>query len=264
MNKYYFAVDLGASSGRTMIARIDSGKIEMEEINRFPNHIIETVGHCYWDILELYRNILDGLKKVAARKDVELASIGIDTWGVDFVLVGKDGHLLGYPYSYRDLHTAAAPEKYFSRVSREDVYKKTGIQVMNFNSLFQFDKLSRAEDSAWKVADKILFMPDALGYMLTGKAVTEYTIASTAQIVNAGRRCLDRDILGNEVRNIRFPGTENRDIDSGGPAAFRTRPCSGSGSGRTRHSVGSSRNTGIDRKLRIPEQRNLVPYGSRN
>ena len=81
MNKYYFSVDLGASSGRTMIARFDSGKIEMEEINRFPNHIIETVGHCYWDILELYRNILDGLKKVAARKDVELASIGIDTWG---------------------------------------------------------------------------------------------------------------------------------------------------------------------------------------
>lgn len=78
MNKYYFAVDLGASSGRTMIALIDSGKIEMEEINRFPNHIIETGGHCYWDILELYRNILDGLKKVAARKDVELASIGLD------------------------------------------------------------------------------------------------------------------------------------------------------------------------------------------
>ena len=145
MNKYYFAVDLGASSGRTMIARIDSGKIEMEEINRFPNHIIEARGHCYWDILELYRNILDGLKNVAARKDVELASIGIDTWGVDFVLVGKDGHFLGYPYSYRDLHTADAPEKYFSRVSREDVYKKTGIQVMNFNSLFQFDTLSRAE-----------------------------------------------------------------------------------------------------------------------
>ena len=196
MNKYYFAVDLGASSGRTMIARIGSGKIEMEEINRFPNHIIEAGGHCYWDILELYRNILDGLKKVAARKDVELASIGIDTWGVDFVLVGKDGHFLGYPYSYRDLHTADAPEKYFSRVSREDVYKKTGIQVMNFNSLFQFDTLSRAEDSAWKAADKILFMPDALGYMLTGKAVTEYTIVSTAQIVNAAERCLDRDILG--------------------------------------------------------------------
>lgn len=121
MNKYYFAVDLGASSGRTMIARIDSGKIEMEEINRFPNHIIDTGGHCYWDILELYRNILDGLKKVAARKDVELASIGIDTWGVDFVLVGKDGHFLGYPYSYRDQHTADAPENIFESVARRRV-----------------------------------------------------------------------------------------------------------------------------------------------
>ncbi len=89
MNKYYFAVDLGASSGRTMIARIGSGKIEMEGINRFPNHIIEAGGHCYWDILELYRNILDGLKKVAARKDVELASIGIDTWGRGFRACGE-------------------------------------------------------------------------------------------------------------------------------------------------------------------------------
>ena len=195
MKNYYFAVDLGAGSGRTMIARIDSGKYEMEEINRFPNHIVENGGHCYWDILELYRNILDGLKIVAARKDVEISSIGIDTWGVDFVLLGKDGNILRYPYSYRDSHTAGAPEKYFSRMPREKVYEKTGIQVMNFNSLFQFDTLSRAVDSAWEVADKILFMPDALGYMLTGEAVTEYTIASTAQIVDAGKRCLDEEIL---------------------------------------------------------------------
>lgn len=184
----------------------------MEEINRFPNHIIDTGGHCYWDILELYRNILDGLKKVAARKDVELASIGIDTWGVDFVLVGKDGHFLGYPYSYRDQHTADAPEKYFSRVSREDVYKKD----RNPSDEFQFPVPVRyivpGGRQCMEGCGKILFMPDALGYMLTGKAVTEYTIASTAQIVNAAERCLDRDILGtlglNETKfgTFVFPG----------------------------------------------------------
>ena len=195
MKKCYFAVDLGASSGRTMIGSIGSDKIEMEEISRFPNHIVETGGHSYWNILELYRNILDGLKKVAERTDIELISIGIDTWGVDFVLLGKDGNILRYPYSYRDQHTSGAPEKYFSRVSREKIYKKTGIQVMNFNSLFQFDTLQRSGDSAWEAAEKILFIPDALSYMLTGEVVTEYTIASTAQLLDAEKMCLDPDIL---------------------------------------------------------------------
>lgn len=195
MKKCYFAVDLGAGSGRTIIADFNSGKLELEEINRFSNHIVEVRGHCYWDILELYRNILEGLKKVASREDVKIASIGIDSWGVDFVLFGKDGNMLKYPYSYRDPHTTEIPEKYFSRVSKELVYNRTGIQVMNFNSLFQFDTLRRNGDSAWKAADKILFMPDALSYMLTGKMVTEYTIATTAQIVNAEERKLDNEIL---------------------------------------------------------------------
>ena len=179
MKQCFFAVDLGATSGRTILGTFTSNGLELEEVNRFPNQLIETGGHVYWDIYELYRNIIDGLKRAAHRDDVEITSIGIDTWGVDFVCVGKDGAILRQPYAYRDPHTEGAPAAFFARVPRSRVYEWTGIQVMDFNSLFQLDTLRRNGDSALAAADKILFMPDALNYMLTGKMVTEYTIATT-------------------------------------------------------------------------------------
>lgn len=195
MVKCFFAVDLGATSGRTILGYFTPQGLITEEINRFPNHLIETGGHFYWDIYELYRNIVEGLKIAGNKKDTEIISIGIDTWGVDFVCIGKDGGILRQPYAYRDPQTEGAPEKYFKRVARNEVYELTGIQVMNFNSLFQLDTLRRNNDSALAHADKILFMPDALSYMLTGEMVTEYTIASTAQLVNAHTRKLDSQIL---------------------------------------------------------------------
>ncbi len=195
MKKSFFAVDLGASSGRTILGTFGNQGLELEDVNRFPNRLIETGGHFYWDIYELYRNIVEGLKIVAQRKDVEIISIGIDTWGVDFVFVGNDGAFLRQPYSYRDPHTEGAPEAFFKRMPRNEVYAATGIQVMNFNSLFQFDTLRRNQCSAFASAHKILFIPDALSYMLTGEMVTEYTIASTAQIVNAHTRQLEPKIL---------------------------------------------------------------------
>ncbi len=213
MKNCYFAVDLGATSGRTVIVDFESGKLEMEEINRFSNPILEIGGHSYWDLYALYHNILEGLKMVASRKDIDVRSIGIDTWGVDFVLLGKDGAFLRQPYSYRDRQTEGAPEAYFSRVSRQKVYDITGIQIMDFNSLFQFDTLRRNGDSAWEAADKILFLPDALAYLLTGNAVTEYTIATTAQIVNASTRKLDEEILqtvgltADDFGTFVYPGT---------------------------------------------------------
>jgi rhamnulokinase len=195
MKKGFFAVDLGATSGRTIIAIFTDKGLELQEVNRFPNQLIEACGHYYWDIYELYRNILEGLKLAAEIEDVEIVSIGIDTWGVDFVCLGKDGGLLRQPYSYRDPHTVGAPDAFFDRVPRAKVYQKTGIQVMNFNSLFQLDTLRRNNDSALEHADKILFMPDALSYLLTGETITEYTIATTAQLVNADTRKLDSDLL---------------------------------------------------------------------
>ena len=197
MKQCFFAVDLGATSGRTILGTFTSNGLEMEEVNRFPNHLIEAGRHFYWDIYELYRHIIEGLR-IAARKGVEITSIGIDTWGVDFVSVGKDGGFLRQPYSYRDPHTVGAPEAFFTRIPRSHVYGWTGIQVMNFNSLFQLDTLRRNHDSALAAADKLLFMPDALSYMLTGQMVTEYTIASTAQLVNANT-CRLEDALLQEI-----------------------------------------------------------------
>lgn len=195
MKQCFFAVDLGATSGRIILGTFTPEGLEMEEVNRFPNHLIGTGGHFYWDIYELYRHILEGLKHAARKEDVEITSIGIDTWGVDFVCVGKDGGFLRQPYAYRDPHTDGAPEAFFTRMPRSRVYELTGIQVMNFNSLFQLDTLRRNRDSALAATDKILFMPDALSYMLTGEMVTEYTIATTAQLVNAHTRQLENTLL---------------------------------------------------------------------
>ena len=210
---YFFAVDLGATSGRTILGCLGDGKLELKEVTRFPNHIIEACGHCYWDIYALYREIINGLKTIA-KDNIPIRSIGIDTWGVDFALIGKDGELLRNPYCYRDPHTVGAPEEYFTHIPRERVYDITGIQIMNFNSLFQLSTLHRNHCTALEAADKILFMPDALGYMLTGKMVTEYTIASTSQILNPRTKRFEKELL--DVVGVReeqfgrfvFPGEQ--------------------------------------------------------
>ena len=198
MNKSqcFFAVDLGATSGRTIAGFITAGKVKLEELTRFPNNLIETGGHFYWDIYALYFEIIKGLKLVA-RRGLKIESIGIDTWGVDFVCIGDDGALLRNPIAYRDPYTFGAMDEYFANaVSKEEVYRATGIQFMNFNSLFQLYAMKRDGNSALKNASKILFVPDALSWMLTGKAVCEYTIASTSQLLNPVTKDLDEKLLG--------------------------------------------------------------------
>ena len=191
----FFAVDLGATSGRTIIGTLADGKVRLEELTRFPNNLIETGGHFYWDIYALYFEIIKGLK-AAVRRGLQVESIGIDTWGVDFVCVGDDGALLRNPLSYRDPHTFGAMEEYFANaVPKEDVYKATGIQFMNFNSLFQLYVMKRDGNTALKHAEKILFVPDALSWMLTGEEVCEYTIASTSQLLNPVTKELDARLL---------------------------------------------------------------------
>lgn len=194
MLKNYISIDLGATSGRVLLGNLENSTLKMEEVHRFANPLIQMNGHFYWDIYFLYNEILNGLKKVA-KKDISVQSIGIDTWGVDFVVIGEDGHFLRTPFSYRDPHTDGAPERFFSRYSKSRLYQITGIQTMNFNSLFQFDTLQENNDSAYKNASKIAFIPDALSYLLTGELITEYTIATTAQIVNAKTRELDEELL---------------------------------------------------------------------
>ncbi|MBR5052217.1 MAG: rhamnulokinase [Bacteroidaceae bacterium] len=191
---FFFAVDLGATSGRTILGSVSDGRLQQRELTRFPNHIIQTGGHFYWDIYALYREIIRGLK-VVADEGIQLTSIGIDTWGVDFVCVGKDGGLLRNPYCYRDPHTEGAMEDYFRLIPKEQVYEKTGIQFMNFNSLFQLSAMRKHGDSALEAADKILFVPDALMYMLTGKPVCEYTILSTSQMLDPRTKRIDPKLI---------------------------------------------------------------------
>lgn len=193
--KYFMAVDLGATSGRTILGSLQEGKLKQEELTRFPNHIIQTGGHFYWDIFALYNEIIRGLKTVATR-GVRLTSIGIDTWGVDLVCVGADGALLRNPLSYRDPHTEGVMDEYFQTIPKEKVYAKTGIQFMNFNSLFQLAAMRKHGDSALQSASKILFVPDALMYMLTGEAVCEYTILSTSQMLDPRTRRIDKELIG--------------------------------------------------------------------
>lgn len=192
--KFYFAVDLGATSGRTILAAYDGHKIEMREITRFRNPMIPMGGHLYWDLPGLYNEVLIGLRK-AAEEGVQIESIGIDTWGCDFAFFGADGQLLGLPHCYRDQHTDGAQERFFEKMPASEVYERTGIQFMNFNSLFQLDTLNRNASSALQSADKILFIPDALIYMLTGKTICEYTVASTSQMLNPMTGDLDPEIL---------------------------------------------------------------------
>ena len=193
--KHFLAVDLGATSGRTVLSTFDGERITMREFTRFKNPQIPIQGHIFWDLPHLYNEILKALCQVK-EEGIELTSIGIDTWGVDFACFGKDGQLLGLPYCYRDSHTDGAVERFFENyMPAHDLYERTGIQFMPFNSLFQFETLQRNGCTALQQADKILFIPDALTYMLTGEAVCEQTILSTSQMLNPKTGDIDEDLL---------------------------------------------------------------------
>ncbi|MCR4995318.1 MAG: rhamnulokinase [Bacteroidales bacterium] len=195
MQTNYLAVDLGATSGRTVLATFDGQQILMREFTRFDNPQLPLGGHLFWDLGHLYNEIIKALQQVKA-EGIELESIGIDTWGCDFAFFGDDGQLLGLPYCYRDAHTDGAMERFFAdKLPQLEVYERTGIQFMPFNSLFQLDTLRRAGCVALKNACKILFIPDALIYMLTGEAVCEFTVASTSQMLNPVTGDLDNGLL---------------------------------------------------------------------
>ncbi len=195
-NKSFLAFDIGATSGRSILGTLIDGHLQMKELTRFPNQMLQIGDHFHWNIYSLFEHLKAGLAAVK-NEGVEISSIGIDTWGVDFALLAKDGTVLGAPYAYRDPHTDGAPEKYFEIVSREKVYQLTGIQVMNFNSLYQLFALKQGKSSLLEAASDMLFMPDALAYMLTGNKVVEYTIASTSQLLNPFTKKFESLLLEN-------------------------------------------------------------------
>lgn len=193
--KNYLAVDLGATSGRTVLATYDGERMEMKLWTRFENPQIPMTGHIFWDLPHLYDEILKALRKVA-EEGIRLESIGIDTWGCDFAFFGKHGQLLGQPFCYRDPHTDGAVQKFCKmHMNAEALYEKTGIQFMPFNSLFQLDALRRERISALGASDKVMFIPDALTYLLTGRCICEYTVASTSQMLDPRAGDLDERLL---------------------------------------------------------------------
>lgn len=192
---HFFAVDLGASSGRTVLATWEDGRLELRELSRFPNTMKSMDGHLFWDLPRLFDEIVAALRQLS-REGIVPESIGIDSWGCDFALFDGAGQLLGLPYCYRDPHTDGAALRFFeNRMDAPTLYGLSGIQFMDFNSVFQLATLRDRGSKALEQADKILFIPDALSYMLCGEAVCEYTVASTSQLLNASSGELDMQIL---------------------------------------------------------------------
>ena len=191
--KKVLAFDFGASSGRAIIGSFDNGKISLQEVHRFSNDPVKVNGTLYWDVLRLLHEIKQGIVK--AKMAGGFDSIGIDTWGVDFGLIDKDGRLLENPVHYRDPRTAGLVEEAFKTIPKEKLYKITGIQFMELNTLFQLISLRRQRPELLERADKMLFMPDLLAYFLTGKMCAEYSIASTSQLIDIENCTWSKELL---------------------------------------------------------------------
>ncbi len=193
MNRF-LAFDCGATSGRAVLASFDGRSFRMEEVYRFPSEMEARNGGLYWNVQAMYSHFVACLDELESR-GVRLDSIGIDTWGVDFGCLGADGTLLGLPRCYRDSYTSGIPEKVFTRIPREELYTRTGIQIMDFNTIFQLYAQTEKEDEVLRNASCILFMPDLLSYMLTGNKVCEYTDASTSGMMDQTTRQFDKGLL---------------------------------------------------------------------
>lgn len=201
--KSYIAVDIGASSGRLILGALsENKKFELKEIHRFKNGFARHDGHDRWKINDIVNNVLLGLEK-AKKLGIHECTVGIDTWAVDYCLVGEDGAKLKDPISYRDARTRGAINNLTSDFPKSYIYKKTGIQFLELNTLYQL----YCEDSELlKKTDKILMIPDYIGYRLTGRGVTEVTNASTTQMLNFRERLFDRDLLKKaNIRSSQFP-----------------------------------------------------------
>ncbi|MBO4738670.1 MAG: rhamnulokinase [Bacteroidales bacterium] len=190
----FLAFDCGATSGRAVLATFNKGTFNMEEIYRFPNQTLEIGGKLYWNVYNIYEHFLKCLSDLG-HKGIQLDSIGIDTWGVDFGCIAQDGSLLGLPRAYRDTYTDGVPQKVFETIPLEELYAITGIQIMNFNTIFQLYAQKQEQFAALNHAKHILFMPDLLSYMLTGKMICEYTDASTSGMMNQQSRNFEKSLL---------------------------------------------------------------------
>jgi rhamnulokinase len=190
--KTYLAFDFGAESGRAVLAHLHAGAIRTEEIQRFPNEPVSYGGSLHWDVARLWWEVRRALAKL---KETKLDGIGVDCWGVDYALLGDRGELLQNPYHYRDSRTNGTMEEVFRIVSKEEIYRATGIQFMPINTLYQLFAAKRDTPRIFQAAQRLLTIPDLFHYWLTGNAVCEYTNASTTQMLNSATRNWATDLL---------------------------------------------------------------------
>jgi rhamnulokinase len=190
--KPYLAFDLGAESGRAVLVHLQSGIFTTEEIHRFPNKPVEYGGSLHWDVPRLWLEMRNTLARLS---EMKLAGIGMDAWGVDYALLGKNGELLQNPYHYRDVRTQGAMQEVFRKVTREEIYWATGIQFMPINTLYQLFITQKREPKVLEAAAKLLTIPDLFNYWLSGNAVCEFTNATTTQMVTPVKRAWALDLL---------------------------------------------------------------------
>ena len=190
----FLAFDCGATSGRGVLATFADGTFRMEEVYRFPSEMLRRDGRMYWDVLKMRDHFVTCIRELKQR-GIRPDSIGIDTWGVDFGCIGPDGQLTGLPRCYRDPYTVGIPEKVGQIIPREQLYARTGIQIMHFNTIFQLYAQTLEDDPALRQAEALLFMPDLLSYLLTGNKVCEYTDASTSGMMDQASRQFNRALL---------------------------------------------------------------------
>lgn len=189
----FIAFDLGAESGRALLGTLEDGKLTLEEKHRFPNPTGRMFGRLHWNLLQQWEELKTGLRKAAGDPSIhglgggqrpEIHGLGVDAWGVDFGLVGRDGEVLGNPVHYRDLRTEGMLEKAFARAPKEEIFQATGIQFMQLNTLYQLLAMREANSQVLEAAETLLFMPDLFNYLFTGQKRAESSIASTSQMVN--------------------------------------------------------------------------------
>ena len=192
LEKPYLAFDLGAESGRAVLGRLRAGILTIEETHRFPNEPVEYGGSLHWDMPRLWLEVQKGLTKIS---DTSLTGIGVDTWGVDYALLGESGELLQNPYHYRDRRTQGMMEEVFRLIPKEEIYRATGIQFMPINTLYQLFAGQRQTPNLLSTATHLLTIPDLFNYWLTGKVVCEFTNATTTQLVDPVRRAWATDLI---------------------------------------------------------------------
>ena len=212
MERYYLAVDIGASSGRHMLASMKDGKMQLEEVYRFPNGMDNKNGTLCWDVERLITEIKNGLKKCKEIGKIPV-SMGIDTWGVDYVLLDKDDNVLGDTVGYRDSRTEGMDEKVYEVIPQDDLYARTGIQKQIFNTIYQLMAVKESHPEYLEQAETILMIPDYFNFLLTGVKMNEYTEATTGQLISPKTNDWDYeliDMLGYNskmFRPVSMPGT---------------------------------------------------------